>query len=65
MMLYDDFHCTEAMRMQLDQIISYCRLSELDYESAIEQMKTEGKLPAGSKKEGMLRIAELRQRLIR
>lgn len=62
--LYQDLHCSETMRADLRQHLRYWKLSGIHYESVLEQMYEDGRLPCRDKREGKLRIEELKQQLL-
>ena len=62
--LYQDLHCSETMRADLRQHLRYWKLSGIHYEAVLEQMYEDGRLPCRDKREGKLRIEELKQQLL-
>lgn len=59
-----DMRCSKVMGDQLGQLIKYCILSRIDYESAIKEFYDSGKLPCSSKKDGKICLEELKYRLL-
>ncbi|WP_455719845.1 spore photoproduct [Agathobacter sp.] len=59
-----DMRCSKVMGDQLGQLIKYCILSGIDYESAIKEFYDSGKLPCSSKKDGKICLEELKYRLL-
>ncbi len=59
-----DMKCSKVMGDQLGQLIKYCALSGIDYESVIEEFYSTGKLPCSSKKAGKVCLEELKSRLL-
>lgn len=62
--LYQDLHCSETMRADLRQHLRYWKLSDIHYETILETMYRDGRLPCRDKREGKLRIEELKQQLL-
>ncbi len=59
-----DMKCSKVMGDQLGQLIKYCALSGIDYESVIKEFYSTGKLPCSSKKAGKVCLEELKSRLL-
>lgn len=59
-----DMKCSKVMGDQLGQLIKYCALSGIDYETVIEEFYSTGKLPCSSKKAGKVCLEELKSRLL-
>lgn len=59
-----DFHCSQVMRMGLQQYIRYCELAGIDYGSKIKAMYEDGRLPCRDKREGKVRLEELKRELL-
>ena len=59
-----DMKCSKVMGDQLGQLIKYCALSGIDYESVIKEFYSIGKLPCSSKKAGKVCLEELKSRLL-
>lgn len=62
--LITDMKCSKVMGDQLGQLIKYCALSGIDYETVIEEFYSTGKLPCSSKKAGKVCLEELKSRLL-
>lgn len=62
--LCEGLHCSKAMEESLRQYIRYASLSGAGYASVVQGMYQEGRLPCRNKKEGKLRLEELKQRLL-
>ena len=62
--LIRDMKCSKVMGDQLRQLIKYCILSGIDYESVIKEFYSLGKLPCKSKKDGKICLEELKNRLL-
>lgn len=62
--LITDMKCSKVMGDQLGQLIKYCALSGIDYESVIKEFYSTGKLPCSSKKAGKVCLEELKSRLL-
>ena len=50
---------SETMRLQLKQILLYCRADGIEYRGLIDRWKAEGRFPCGSKTEGKLLLDQL------
>lgn len=59
-----DLHCSRAMEHSLRQYMRYAMLAEVDYESVIQQLYEEKRLPCRDKREGKRCFEELKQRLL-
>ncbi len=59
-----DMKCSKVMGDQLGQLIKYCALSGIDYETVIEEFYSTGRLPCSSKKAGKVCLEELKSRLL-
>lgn len=59
-----DLHCSHVMAASVQQHIRYCILSGIDYQTVINEMYNEQKLPCRDKREGKLRFEELQKRLL-
>ena len=59
-----DMKCSKVMGDQLGQLIKYCALSGIDYESVIKEFYSTGRLPCSSKKAGKVCLEELKSRLL-
>ncbi len=62
--LSTDLYCTKAMEHVLKQHIRYAVLSGIDFESVIDEMYRNGRLPCKDKREGKQCFEALRQRLL-
>lgn len=62
--LCQDLHCSHVMAASIRQHIRYCILSGIDYQTVINEMYNEQKLPCKDKREGKLRFEELQKRLL-
>ncbi len=62
--LCKDLHCSHVMAASVRQHIRYCILSGIDYQTIINEMYNEQKLPCKDKREGKLRLEELQKRLL-
>lgn len=62
--LVQDLHASVVMENSLYQLISYCKTTGIDYESAINELYDQGKLPCNSKREGKRYLEELKERLL-
>lgn len=58
-----DMHCSGTMENALRQHLRYLELSGADYASVIRKMYEEGLFPCKDKREGKLRLEELKRRL--
>ncbi len=61
--LAKELRASETMRLQLKQVVTYFMLEQIDYQSTIQKWREEGRLPAGSRREGKLLLEELKQLL--
>ncbi len=59
-----DMHCSVVMENELRQNIRYCALSGLSWQTIFDEMYANGKLPAGSKKEGKIYLEEFKRRIL-
>ncbi|MBO7564243.1 MAG: hypothetical protein J6T40_05275 [Clostridiales bacterium] len=55
---------SETMRYELHQLFEYALTENIDIRPILDDFESQGRLPAGSKKEGKAVLYELRQRLI-
>ena len=62
--LCQDLHCSQVMAASVRQHIRYCILSGIDYQTVINEMYNEQKLPCKDKREGKLRLEEFQKRLL-
>ena len=62
--LCQDLHCSHVMAASVRQHIRYCILSGIDYQTIINEMYNEQKLPCKDKREVKLRFEELQKRLL-
>lgn len=59
-----DLHLSETMRHELHQLFVYAKTEGIDMEKLLSKLEEEGKIPAGSKREGKEVLDVIRQRLI-
>ena len=57
--VFEDLHATAAMEKKLIQAIRYAELAGIDYEPEIKKLYDNERLPARSKKEGILLMEEI------
>ena len=57
--VFEDLHATAAMEKKLIQAIRYAELAGIDYEPEIKKLYDNERLPAKSKKEGILLMEEI------
>ena len=62
--LAQDMHLSETMRLQLGQLLMYCRAAGTDAETTLRQLYEEGRLPCRDKKEGKRILDELSRKLV-
>lgn len=62
--LSTQLHCSIVMKNQLHQMLTYCRLAGIEYEPVIQDMTINGYLPCKDKKEGKIRLEQLKSRLL-
>ncbi len=55
---------SETMRYELHQLFEYAKTEDFDMEKLLSELEKEGRIPAGSKREGKEVIDVIRQRLI-
>ena len=58
-----DIHATCAMRLQMEQLLRYARLTGFPTEEVLSRFRAEGKLPCPSKKEGVSLLAAFEHEL--
>ena len=58
--LSEGMRLSETMRLQLKQILLYCRADGIEYRGLIDRWKAEGRFPCGSKTEGKLLLDQLK-----
>lgn len=60
----EDMRCSVVMENELRQNIRYCALSGLSWKAIFDEMYADGKLPAGSKREGKNYLEEFKRRIL-
>lgn len=59
-----DMCCSQTMQAALCQHLRYCALAGIDYHAAAAAMYRDGRLPCRDKREGKLRLEELKRELL-
>lgn len=59
-----DLHCSAAMRALVQQYLCYCALAGGDYDMIIKRMYEDGRLPCRDRREGKVRLEELKRELL-
>lgn len=59
-----DLCCSQTMQAALCQQLRYCALAGVDYHAAAAAMYRDGRLPCRDKREGKLRLEELKRELL-
>lgn len=59
-----ELHCSQTMRIAVEQCVRYWTLAGVDYQKILGQMRADALLPCRDKREGKRRFEELKRQLL-